>query len=99
MPLKAPAQENIRGIFFENNSPYMLGVRIINRYSRVEDHFLFDPNSKEHVDTKVETFTLSAQLITASYQIDCCEWTKIHSGDTVIIEYMPERERCWCKIK
>lgn len=99
LPVELYAQENIRGIFFENGSPHMLGVRLINRRSRVEDHYLFPPESKEHVDTKIDSFTLSAQLVTASYPIDCCEWTLIHSGDTVVIEYLPERNRCWCKIK
>lgn len=98
-PAKGYTEENIRGIFFENKSPHMLGVRLINRNSRVEDHFIFDANSKEHVDTKINSFTLSAQLITSSFPIDCCEWTRVSSGDTVVIEFIEKRNRCWCKVK
>lgn len=98
-PYEAFSQENIRGIFFENTTQHMLGVRLINRRNRVNKHFLFEPKSKEHVDSKLESFTLSAQLITSSYPIDCCEWTLVNSGDTVIIEYSEDRHRCWCKIK
>jgi len=96
---QAQAEENIRGIFFENNSPYLLGVRLINRNNRVEDHHIFEPHIRAHIDTKLENFTLSAQLITPSFPIDCCEWKTIGSGDTLIIEYLEDKDRCYCKIK
>lgn len=98
-PFESFAQENIRGVFFENNSPYLLGVRLINRRNRVEDHYIFDPQTKVHVDTKLDSFTLSAQLITSSFQIDCCEWKVIKTGDTVIINFNEDRNRCGCVIK
>ncbi|PLX68647.1 MAG: hypothetical protein C0603_05700 [Denitrovibrio sp.] len=99
MPLNALSQENIRGIFFDNKSPHLLGVRLINRRNRVEYHHIFEPNSKAHVDTKLSKFTLSAQLITSSFPIDCCEWKVIDSGETLTIEYLEDRNRCYCKIK
>jgi len=99
LPLSSYAQENIRGIFFENPSPHLLGVRLINRRNREEFHHIFEPQTKAHVDTKLESFTLSAQLITSSFPIDCCEWTVINSGETLTIEYQADKERCYCKIK
>ncbi|PLX66017.1 MAG: hypothetical protein C0602_12860 [Denitrovibrio sp.] len=98
-PAQSVAQENIRGIFFENISPHLLGVRLINRRNRVEDHYVFDPNTKVHIDTKLTNLTLSAQLITSSFPIDCCEWTIVDNGETVIIEYLEDKNRCYCKIK
>lgn len=98
LPASSFAQENIRGIFFENKSPHLLGARLINRRNRVENHYIFDPMTKVHVDTKLESFTLSAQLITSSYPIDCCEWKTVDSGETVVIEYYEDRNRCYCKI-
>lgn len=99
LPFQSTAQEDIRGIFFENPSPYILGVRLVNQKTRTEDHYIFDPNSRVHVDTKNETFILSAQLINSSYPIDCCEWKEIRSGDTLIIEYSDDKLHCGCKIK
>lgn len=97
-PFQSFSQENIRGIFFENPSPHLLGIRLVNRKSRTEDHYIFDPHSRVHVDTKLESFTLSAQLITSSFPIDCCEWKEIGSGDTLTIEYFEDKTRCSCKI-
>jgi len=99
LPLEAISQENIRGIFFDNKSPHLLGVRLINRRKRVEMHHIFEPNTKTHIDTKLTNLTLSAQLITSSSPIDCCEWKIIDSGETLIIEYLADRNRCYCKIK
>jgi hypothetical protein len=93
------AQENIRGIFFENHSNHILGVRLINRMSRVEEHYFIDPETKAHVDTRLENFTLSAQLISSSFPIDCCVWKAISNGQTLIIEFDKERNRCYCEIK
>lgn len=98
LPLHSFAKENIRGLFFINPSPYMLGVRLVNKRKRTENHYVFDPTSRVHVDTKTDRFTLSAQLITPSYPIDCCEWKIIENGDTLTIEYFPEKKRCYCKI-
>jgi len=97
-PAAGFAQENIRGIFFENKSIHLLGVRLINRRNRVENHYIFDPMTKVHVDTKLESFTLSAQLITSSYPIDCCEWKVVDSGETVVVEFLEDKNRCYCKI-
>ncbi len=98
-PIDAFAQEDIRGIFFDNKSPHLLGVRLINRRKRVEYHHIFEPNSRAHIDTKFSNFTLSAQLITSSFPIDCCEWKIIDSGETLIVEYLEDKNRCYCKIK
>lgn len=80
-------------------SPHLLGVRLINRRNRVEDHHIFDPFTKVHVDTKLDSFTLSVQLITSSFPIDCCEWKIVENGETVTVEYLEDRNRCYCKIK
>jgi len=93
------AEENIRGIFFENNTPHILGVRLVNRPKRFESVHMFEPGKKIHVDTKHESYTLSAQLITSSYPIDCCEWKTLNSGKTLIVEYNERRDRCYCTIK
>jgi hypothetical protein len=95
----ARSQENIRGVFFENNTPHMLGVRLINRNKRFENVYMFQPGEKTHVDTKHDKFTMGAQLITPSYPIDCCEWKQIRSGGTLIVEYNEKRDRCYCRIK
>lgn len=86
---------------FENKTELLLGVRMQNQTDRrTENYVLIKPKQSASVHNSRSGLNISAQLITGSYEINCCEWVTVPDSKSLIIRfYSDNSQRCYCEIK
>ena len=82
-----------------NSTDILLGVRLIEQGDRSKEVYkLINPGMMAKVQTK-SFITISAQLITGSYEINCCEWLSVSDGRELIISLSNQGKSCRCKLQ
>ncbi len=85
---------------FENKSEVLLGVRVQTQFNRNEDYVLVKPKQSVNMKGTGGGLSISAQLITGSYEINCCEWFSVPDGKSLIVDFAKgSSSSCFCEVK
>jgi hypothetical protein len=84
----------------QNHTDYVMGARIQNSYRGFEEYYTVNPGKTMSVPGKREILNISAQLLTGSYEINCCEWVSISDNEKLSVVFSDSsKNRCHCEIK
>ncbi|QAR34137.1 hypothetical protein EP073_12200 [Geovibrio thiophilus] len=82
---------------FENRTELLLGVRVQSQSNRNENYVLVKPKQSVSMKNTGGGLSISAQLITGSYEINCCEWFTVPDGKSLIVRLADKNsESCFC---
>ncbi|MCD8568716.1 MAG: hypothetical protein LRY50_10470 [Geovibrio sp.] len=84
-------------IGLENKTELLLGVRMQNQ-GRSENYVLVKPGQSVSVKNTQGGLSLSAQLITGSYEINCCEWFSVPDAKKLVVR-LTGGGSCRCELR
>ena len=82
----------------ENKTGLPLGLRILDQ-NRKNNYVLVNPGETAVINDVRRGINISAQLITSSYEINCCEWFYVPEGKNVSIVTFNNESSCRCELK
>lgn len=87
-------------IKFENGTQSLVGIRMQNSATRVDEHALLRPGEIYTLKESPAGAVISTQVITGSFVVNCCEWLAIKDNATVTISSSGRNaDNCRCEIK